>query len=793
MKTDTPPPVVIASGKVSKLDGLRDFLETVVSSEEIKRSVICVESGSLSGEIGVFCSRYIIGARLRLTGDGAEELAKVIGFEAIRQIFSLRDGTISHVEASADDIALLRTSVAIDIFSLLDWSAQNSAGPPPMEVALDGVIESFAQTMLPMESGEVSHAPLHPHEGPHVGHTAVDEPRDDFSMYTRTEFDTALLDGIGNDALDVPLEPAATFALAPIDPVELDQIPTPKAWNPFGIPQDIADEDSSNGQTVAGSEFSAKRRESRMSEKDQKAVQQIYKDGQRTDRAREFIKVKKEKSVADPMKFEHKGAADYVTRLNVALVVLVCIGTIGSSLLLNHLMANAHDAQMAARGAERMARGESLGALLDFDSVVAHNSRSPKAFMDRASAYMALGDCDNAASDYRKAREIDPKDSRAYFGEASAILKRFDFTSAMRLLDDGLRLDPRSTEGLTLRAMVAASIGKYEQTISDATKAIGIDSNASPELYGWRAFAEWKSAKFKEALQDYDKAIGPTTSDAQLFLGRGSCYLALGQPDLALKDLHRAVTLDQRLAEAFTARGKAFTSQEDYKNALSDLTKAIELQRTSETFAARGRLHARFGQDGKAISDFDRALALSPDSKHIEALRVAAYSRVRRLKPIFAGDRPELDPPLPILAVAKAVQPASARQTANGTSANPDPLTAVLTDALRGSPNDTKSRRYLAYTFLRNGSYKDAVEQFKMLADAHSLGEQDQLSYADALARKGDIEQSIYIYKRVFDRNPYDRVARSNLIKLYMQQGRSFEAAALRSGVVTAGSSGARR
>ncbi len=835
MKTDITPPTVIASGIVSELDGLRDFLEAVVSSSEIKRSIICVESSAFTGELGIFCSKYIIGARLRHSAGVSDNLSKINGFEAIRQIFSLRDGNINQIEASADDIAQLRTSVAIDIFSLLDWAGQNSAGPPSLEAALDGVVESFAQTMTPMESSEASQIssinlsvilPGDPASdspdaalGLDGGYTGADQTTGGQSLIgypesagvpaaIRLSGEVGKMPELPGSESEFPqgsegennlshdqLQESGMFLGNPIDAFQLSLIPTPKNWNPFGGAAsstegfNAPDEDQDRA-----SEFWKKRRVSAMSEKDQNAVWQIYKDGQRTDRVREFIKVKKEKPVADdPLKFEHKGASDYVTRLNVALVVAVCIGTIAASLLLNHLMANAHDHQMSARGAQRLSRGESLGALLDFDSVVAHNGRSAQAYIDRASAYMALGDCENAANDYRKARENDPKDSRAYIGEASAILKRYDYTNAMILLNQALRLAPGSSEALTLRAIVAASLGKYEQTISDASKAIGSDPNAQPELYEWRAFAEWKSGKYKEALQDYDKAIDATTSDAQVFLGRGSCYLALGQTDRAMKDLHRAISIDAKLAEAFTARGKAYTSKEEYKNALADLTQAIELQRTSETYVTRGQLHARFREDGKAIADFDRALALAPGLADVEAQKAAAYSRVRHLKPIMSGDRPVVEPPLSERNLAKTSKAAPVGQPVIGQQSTPDPLTAVLTDALRGSPNDTKSRRYLAYTFMRNGNYKAAVEQFKMLADAHSLGQQDQLSYADALAHKGDTEQSIYIYKQVFDRNPYDRVARSNLIKLYMQEGRSFEAAALRSGVVTAGSAGPKR
>src|SRR5690348_1027099 len=123
MEPDTPEQGAVRKGHVSDVDGLRDFLEQVVSSQEIKRSIIKVESGTLAGDLGIFCSRYVVGGRFGPTADASDEplSGQVVGFEAVRRILSLRDGIISQIETDADGLSQVRTTLAIDIFSLLDW------------------------------------------------------------------------------------------------------------------------------------------------------------------------------------------------------------------------------------------------------------------------------------------------------------------------------------------------------------------------------------------------------------------------------------------------------------------------------------------------------------------------------------------------------------------------------------------------------------------------------------------------------------------------------------------------
>ncbi len=783
MDTEAPTPTIIQSAQVSNIDGLRHFLETVVSSDEVKRSVVRVEASGLSGEIGIFCSRYIVGGRILKSEriSDPERLAKVTGFEAVRQILSLRDGTVSLSEATSDQIALLRASLAIEIFSLLNWSDNSRTGAPPLEIALDGVVEAFAHTMTPMEAALVQPPPLpislpatlnsgaisaEPPTGPFEGQLEASAwAPEALSAFTSPDAATSISDKVQDrGGAQINFFPPPEFDFS-----ELDQIPTPKDL--------IAEQPSEKDKGLL------RRTQSSISDNERSQVGQLYRERQRSQTTREFLKVPKQPGTA--AQFRSKKFEFYVT----PTTILKAVGLWGCAVLVfsvaTNLYASEQNRQASARGAARLEHGDGLGALLEFDAVV-RRTPSAKAYLDRAKSYMLLGEFDNAAADYRKASELNPKESLAYLGQATAIAKRYDFIGALNLLNQSINLEPNNADAYVLRSDVESSLGKYPQAIEDASKALSMTPSPPKDLYESKALAEWKSQKYSDGLADYNKAIDATTRDAQLYLGRGGCLLALGNYDKALQDLNTAIKFDKKLDQAYALRAKVFSAKQQYANALQDLTHNIDSEPSASVYIERAKVYMRAGQDGKAIADLDQAITLEPNRPGVDALRTQAYARVRSQKPIIAGDRAE---PAEVVAI-KPVQVNAAgkpRISATATAAA-DPLNSVLTDALRSSPNDTKSRRYLAYSFLRNGNYKAAAEQFQMLGGAGTLGVQDQLSYADTLAHLGNTDEAISLYKSVFDGDPYNRVARSNLIKLYMQQGRSFEAAALRSGMVRASS-----
>jgi tetratricopeptide (TPR) repeat protein len=67
--------------------------------------------------------------------------------------------------------------------------------------------------------------------------------------------------------------------------------------------------------------------------------------------------------------------------------------------------------------------------------------------------------------------------------------------------------------------------------------------------------------------------------DVVAYHNRGDAYALKGDIDRAISDYTKAIELDPNYAPAYNNRGRAFTSKGDYARAVDDVTKAGELTR----------------------------------------------------------------------------------------------------------------------------------------------------------------------------------------------------------------------
>ena len=159
----------------------------------------------------------------------------------------------------------------------------------------------------------------------------------------------------------------------------------------------------------------------------------------------------------------------------------------------------------------------------------------------------------------------------------------------------------------------------------------------SKSKYGDRGLEEYEKGNYKEAIENFSKAIESHPDDAFLYNNRGlaTYYGAKKAKEYkkAISDYSKAIELKPDYAVAYHNRGLAYFKRGGWTNtgpfgkAISDFTKTIELKPDYlDAYYNRGLSHTHFlhyynkpfaddtvGRFNKATVDFNKALELEPD------------------------------------------------------------------------------------------------------------------------------------------------------------------------------------
>ena len=92
--------------------------------------------------------------------------------------------------------------------------------------------------------------------------------------------------------------------------------------------------------------------------------------------------------------------------------------------------------------------------------------------------------------------------------------------------------------------MFRGSLGEYRQAIEDYDKALKL-SPSKTLTYRNRGLTYKRLGEYRPAIEDYDKAIDLEPSSYTSYFDRGLIYKEMGETRLAINDLNKALTLTE--------------------------------------------------------------------------------------------------------------------------------------------------------------------------------------------------------------------------------------------------------
>jgi tetratricopeptide (TPR) repeat protein len=671
----------IISGEIVPADGLWGILERILIGREVKNATLRVFSPDINGRLGICDSRFIVGAKL---ASGTATSGTETGLPAVKRLLGVRAGMFAFADAKDYEMEDVQQSLRIDIISLLD-SVSTASMAPEERAALEAQIQASAREAaaqaaaaahddnklldLARRSGKwlkraigageyQDRAELQAPPGaapPPVavpgqvdaagGPSAPGHPAGETKSGDHALLDLARRSGkwlkraIGaGESEPAPDKPTTPFELpkAP-NRAELESSnasPPPWAYTKADLDQITIKmpvvkptDTGQHGKNWTGPV---------MSSADKEEIESLISQSQSQRRlTKDFVKPTGQTQQPTQMLSAKKVANTAV------LVTTLLVAALPAIFFANNWFAHSNTSGVLQKGLNYLENGSNYLALVEFEAAVRTNPYDSRAHASKGMAHLSLGECDPADKEFVKALTLDPKNTTAYIGAATSALKRDDQDAAIDACDKCIKVDANALDAYALRAVAHVRNGDYKPAIADAGKVIDSKHDgARPEsslaqAYQTRAYAEYRTDQYQEAVNDYSKSMKLRSPDADTYLGRGSCYLALSKWDYALADLGQAIKSNPSLAMAYLNRGKVFEGMGKFKEAIPDFDKVIGLEpRVAEAYLERGNCHLRIKRYGDAIGDYDEALVLEPDLTEAKTKREECAAYQRGAKPI---------------------------------------------------------------------------------------------------------------------------------------------------------------
>jgi len=172
----------------------------------------------------------------------------------------------------------------------------------------------------------------------------------------------------------------------------------------------------------------------------------------------------------------------------------------------------------------------------------------------------------------------------------------------------------------------SAIAGSYQNNvaIAELTKSLEMKQNA--EVYIARGELKLKNQDYKEAMDDFNRALKLKPS-ALAYMYIGKTQMEMNKDDEALASLNRSLAIDQNNEDTYYALAKLMEKKGDYDKAITYCTKALSIKekriyyilraslyekilKNDLAMADKGNIKVMFGNYKEAIKDYDKSLEI---------------------------------------------------------------------------------------------------------------------------------------------------------------------------------------
>ncbi len=289
------------------------------------------------------------------------------------------------------------------------------------------------------------------------------------------------------------------------------------------------------------------------------------------------------------------------------------------------------------------------GSIEDCSKAINIRPNSSNYFVSRGKARERLFDYKGAMNDYNEAKLINPSNPDVYLSRGLLFLNKKNFDDGIKDFNKLIEIDPFNSFGYLYKGLGKELKGLYKDALTDFNKAILLDSISNKTTKYLDYYAEL--GIFMQMLEKLNpESFALNKLNPETYARRGRDYFDMKEYKSAIKDFDRAIEIDSEFSYAYFNRGLAKISSSDLQGALKDYSTVIRLDHDNAiAYYCRATLKDSLCDYNGAIDDYNQVARINPNNvfnyfnraitwQHLHQFRKAIndYSKAISLNPEFA-------------------------------------------------------------------------------------------------------------------------------------------------------------
>lgn len=348
--------------------------------------------------------------------------------------------------------------------------------------------------------------------------------------------------------------------------------------------------------------------------------------------------------------------------------------------------------------------GKYQDALQTLQLAVKGDSANPMGHYQLGMAYFALGNTNQAESQWRDAVRLLPTLAETWIALGTNAAQRQDWTNLEPIGVQLKKISPQSSGGYLFHATARFNQGDAASAEADLNQLLRM----APEMpMGYAKLGQLRAAqkRWNEAEQLYIEALRHSPDYLDAIRGMVDLDFRRGRPADARQFLQGQIARDPHNAILYLLQGEAYLQDKHLEDAKQSFSRCLELDKQNLTaFVMLGQVEQALGHPAESIASYQRAIAIAPNDAGLYTNLGVTYEAQGNWQAAQAAYQRALalDPER-----ALAANNLAYLMLEHGGNVNVA-LTLAQT-ARRGLPNIPNSADTLGWAYVQNGGYSVAV------------------------------------------------------------------------------------